>query len=167
MGGRGRYGFYEALDFTPSRLPDSQQVAIVQSFMAHHQGMTIVALANALHGGQMRARFHEDPMVQACDLLLQERIPQDMAIVRPHAAEIKASLTQGGFEVSTAAGATSPSPAGRRMPPATTGAPSSSFMMSRAVRPGPPALILLATRIRRERWFSPRIAPSSFIITIA
>ncbi|WP_461604062.1 GH36-type glycosyl hydrolase domain-containing protein [Aeromonas rivipollensis] len=113
MGGRGRYGFYEALDFTPSRLPDSQQVAIVQSFMAHHQGMTIVALANALHGGQMRARFHEDPMVQACDLLLQERIPQDMAIVRPHAAEIKASLTQGGFEVSSV----------RRLSSASLGAP--------------------------------------------
>lgn len=91
MGGGGRYGFYEALDFTPSRLPDNQDVAIVHNFMAHHQGMTIVALANALHQGLMRARFHEEPIIQACELLLQERIPQDMPIVRPRAAEIKAS----------------------------------------------------------------------------
>ncbi|MFM4701925.1 GH36-type glycosyl hydrolase domain-containing protein [Aeromonas bivalvium] len=113
MGGCGRYGFYEALDFTPSRLPDNQQVAVVQNYMAHHQGMTIVALANALLGGLMRARFHEDPIIQACELLLQERIPQDMAIVRPHAAEIKASLTQSGFEVSSV----------RRLPASRQGAP--------------------------------------------
>ena len=49
MGARGRYGFYEALDFTRSRLPDDEDVAIVRSFMAHHQGMTIVAIANTLH----------------------------------------------------------------------------------------------------------------------
>ena len=49
IGARGRYGFYEALDFTRSRLPDDEDVAIVRSFMAHHQGMTIVAIANALH----------------------------------------------------------------------------------------------------------------------
>ena len=47
-GGRGRFGYYEALDFTPRRLPEGQKVAIVRAFMAHHQGMTIVAIANAL-----------------------------------------------------------------------------------------------------------------------
>ena len=40
LGARGRYGFYEALDFTPPRLPEGERVAIVRSFMAHHQGMT-------------------------------------------------------------------------------------------------------------------------------
>ena len=47
-GARGRYGFYEALDYTPSRLPEGADVAIVRAFMAHHQGMTIVAIANVL-----------------------------------------------------------------------------------------------------------------------
>lgn len=89
MGAAGRYGFYEALDFTRSRLPESDDVAIVRAFMAHHQGMTIVALANTLHDGRMRTRFHREPMIQACELLLQERIPREVAVARPRAEEMK------------------------------------------------------------------------------
>ena len=51
LGALGRYGFYEALDYTPSRLPEDARVAIVRAFMAHHQGMTIVAIADALLDG--------------------------------------------------------------------------------------------------------------------
>ena len=51
VGARGRYGFYEALDYTPSRVPEDASVAIVRAFMAHHQGMTIVAIADALLDG--------------------------------------------------------------------------------------------------------------------
>ncbi len=90
LGALGRYGFYEALDFTPTRLPDEQPFAIVQTFMAHHQGMTIVAIANALHDGQMRARFHREPMIQACELLLQERMPRNVAVAHPRAEEVSA-----------------------------------------------------------------------------
>ena len=86
-GASGRYGFYEALDYTASRLPQGTTVAIVRAFMAHHQGMTIVAIANALDGGLMRARFHAEPIVQATELLLHERTPRDVAIVHPWAAE--------------------------------------------------------------------------------
>jgi cyclic beta-1,2-glucan synthetase len=89
VGARGRYGFYEALDYTPLRRPEGQNVAIVRAFMAHHQGMTIVAIADALLGGAMRARFHAEPIVQATELLLQERTPRDVAAVRPWAAEAK------------------------------------------------------------------------------
>ncbi|OCX91443.1 MAG: glycosyl transferase [Pseudomonas sp. CO183] len=89
MGAVGRYGFYEALDFTPARLPDGQSVTIVRNYMAHHQGMTIVAIANTLQDGQMRARFHREPMIQACELLLQERMPRDVAIAHPRAEEVK------------------------------------------------------------------------------
>ena len=71
-GGLGRYGFYEALDFTASRLPKAKDVAIVRAYMAHHQGMTLVALANATLEGEIRNRFHRIPMVQATELLLQE-----------------------------------------------------------------------------------------------
>lgn len=100
QGGAGRYGFYEALDFTRARLPDNQRVAVVQNFMAHHQGMTVVAIANALQEGRMRTRFHQEPIIQACELLLQKRIPQDMTIIRTRGAEIKASQTQSRQDVS-------------------------------------------------------------------
>ncbi len=91
LGALGRHGFHEALDFTPSRLREDQEVAIVRSFMAHHQGMTIVSLANALLDGLMRARFHREPMIQACELLLQERLPRDVAVAHPRAEEVNAS----------------------------------------------------------------------------
>ena len=77
-GGRGRYGWYEALDYTPAHLPEGETMAVVRSYMAHHEGMTVVALADALHDGAMRARFHADPAVQATELLLQERTPRDV-----------------------------------------------------------------------------------------
>ncbi|CAN7750332.1 glycosyl transferase [Cupriavidus necator] len=91
LGALGRYGFYEALDYTRARLAESETVAIVRSFMAHHQGMTIVAIANALHNGLMRERFHREPMIQACELLLQERMPRNVAVAHPRAEEVKAS----------------------------------------------------------------------------
>ena len=91
LGARGSYGFFEALDFTRSRLPDDERVAIVRTYMAHHQGMTIVAIANTLQAGQMRQRFHREPMIQACELLLQERLPREIAISQPRAEEVKAS----------------------------------------------------------------------------
>lgn len=92
MGALGHHGFYEALDFTPTRLPEGQPVAIVRNYMAHHQGMTIVALLNVLMGGRMRERFHREPMVQSSELLMQERTPRNVAVDRPRAEEVKASL---------------------------------------------------------------------------
>ncbi len=50
----------------------------MKTYMAHHQGMTIVSIANALQDGRMRSRFHREPMIQACELLLQERMPRDV-----------------------------------------------------------------------------------------
>ena len=88
VGARGPYGFYEALDYTPSRVPDGATVAIVRAYMAHHQGMTLIALANVLHDGVMRGRFHAEPIVQATDLLLQERAPRDVAVARPRLEEV-------------------------------------------------------------------------------
>lgn len=75
MGAMTRYGFIEALDFTPTRLADNQSVALVRCYMAHHQGMVLVALANVLHEGLMRHRFHRAPLIKAAELLLQERPP--------------------------------------------------------------------------------------------
>jgi cyclic beta-1,2-glucan synthetase len=88
IGARGRYGFFEALDFTRSRLPEGSRVAIVRTFMSHHQGMTVVAIANVLFDGKMRARFHAEPSVQATELLLQERAPRDVSVAHPRAEEV-------------------------------------------------------------------------------
>ena len=82
IGAEGRYGFYEALDFTVERLPTDQKVAVVRAYMAHHQGMSLVSFANVLHDDVVRRRFHEEPMVQATDLLLQERTPRIVGVAR-------------------------------------------------------------------------------------
>ncbi len=95
IGARGRYGFYEAIDYTPTRVPDGQDRAIVRAYMAHHQGMTIVGIANAVLEARMRARFHAEPMVQATELLLQERAPRDVAVSHPWAAETKSAVKKG------------------------------------------------------------------------
>ena len=100
VGAQGRYGFYEALDYTPTRVPEGESVAIVRAFMAHHQGMTIVAIANALFNGVMRERFHAEPIVQATELLLQERMPRDVAAARPWAAEVKSAAAARDVEPS-------------------------------------------------------------------
>src|SRR4029077_12301774 len=77
-------------DYTPSRVPEDETVAIVRAYMAHHQGMTLVAIADALMGGVMRSRFHAEPIIQATELLLQERTPRGVAVARPRAEEVKA-----------------------------------------------------------------------------
>jgi len=82
LGARGIYGWYEALDYTRSRLPKGTPMAIVRAYMAHHQGMVVVGIGNALHDGRMRARFHAEPIVRASELLLQERMPRDFAVAR-------------------------------------------------------------------------------------
>ena len=76
---RGLYGFYEALDYTARHLQAGEPFAIVRAYMAHHQGMTIVALANTLLDGLMRKRFHAEPRIKATELLLQERTPRDVS----------------------------------------------------------------------------------------
>nr|WP_297459935.1 glucoamylase family protein [uncultured Halomonas sp.] len=136
MGASGRYGFYEALDFTRSRLPDNASVAIVCSFMAHHQGMTIVAIANALHDGRMRARFHREPMIQASELLLQERMPRNVAVAHPRAEEVQVSAVRS-----------SEAPTLRRLSPSTGGAPITHLLSN-----GRYAVMLTAAGAGYSRW---------------
>jgi cyclic beta-1,2-glucan synthetase len=88
-GANGRYGFREALDYTRRRLPDGASVAIVNSYMAHHQGMSLVAIGNVLNDGVMIERFHAEPMVQATELLLQERMPRDVLVSRHRPDDIR------------------------------------------------------------------------------
>ena len=83
----GEYGFYEAIDYTPSRLPRGQSSAVVRSFMAHHEGMSLLSLAYLLLDRPMQKRFESDPLFQATTLLLQERVPKATAFYS-HTAEL-------------------------------------------------------------------------------
>ncbi|MDD5037098.1 MAG: glucoamylase family protein, partial [Methylococcaceae bacterium] len=83
----GTYGFYEAIDYTPSRLPRGQSNVVVQSFMAHHQGMSFLSLASVLLNRPMQKRFESEPMFKATMLLLQEQIPKATAFYA-HTAEL-------------------------------------------------------------------------------
>jgi len=91
QGLQGRYGFYEAVDYTPARLPPGTTSATVKQFMAHHQGMSLLALSYALLDKPMQRRFAADPALRATMLLLQERVPKAIAAVFPHAAEATAA----------------------------------------------------------------------------
>ncbi|MDY7079666.1 MAG: glucoamylase family protein [Chloroflexota bacterium] len=89
----GRYGFYEAIDYTDSRLPPGQKSAIVHSYMVHHQGMALLSMVNYLQSDNMVCRFHADPRVQSIYLLLQERVPHQAPVEYPYAEEVVAALS--------------------------------------------------------------------------
>ncbi|MFH0967095.1 MAG: glucoamylase family protein, partial [Methanobacteriota archaeon] len=86
LGYTGHYGFYEAIDYTPSRVAPGKKYAIVQSFMAHHQGMVMLSLAYALLNRPMQRRFESDPNLQATVMLLQEKMPRN-APFYPHTSK--------------------------------------------------------------------------------
>jgi cyclic beta-1,2-glucan synthetase len=93
LGAEGRYGFYESLDYNPrGRSADLsaetlQKPYVVRAYFSHHQGMSFVALANAVAGDLFVARFHADPRIQATELLLQERVPREAILSEPRPAE--------------------------------------------------------------------------------
>ena len=80
LGWLSTYGFYEAADFTPRRIPEGNRHEIVRSWMAHHQGMTLLAVANALCDSVMLRRFHAESCVAAHERLLHERAPRMQAL---------------------------------------------------------------------------------------
>ncbi len=76
----GTFGLYEAVDYTPERLSLGRESAVVQSYMAHHQGMILLALADTLLERRMIERFHAAPIVKSVELLLQEQIPHEIPL---------------------------------------------------------------------------------------
>src|SRR5659263_393962 len=78
----GPYGFYESADYTPERLPFETKRSIVKSFMAHHQGMSLLAINNYLNSNIMQNRFHANPAVNAARLLLQEKVPANLVFTK-------------------------------------------------------------------------------------
>ncbi len=137
LGALGRYGYYEALDYTPRRVPTGEPFTLVRTYMAHHQGMTVVAVANTLDDGRMRARFHREPIVQAAELLLQERVPHDVVAVTPRADEVAESPSELRAGASTV----------RRLHPAPTDPPVTHLLSN-----GRYAVMVTATGAGYSRW---------------
>ncbi|HKU60068.1 MAG TPA: glucoamylase family protein, partial [Gemmatimonadales bacterium] len=90
LGALGAYGFRESLDYT--RPDPGRAFALVHTWMAHHVGMSLVALANALTGQRWQQRFHSDPTVRAAELLLHERVPRSLELQEPQSARADEAL---------------------------------------------------------------------------
>ena len=95
-GREGAYGFYEAVDYTRSRLPPDESSVTIRSYMAHHQGMSLLALDSLLRDHPMQRRFTACPMLKAADLLLQERVPKTAASVLSEDLQLEESRTFAG-----------------------------------------------------------------------
>jgi len=98
----GRYGLVEAIDYTPSRVPRGKARAVVRTYMAHHQGMGLLALSHVLCNAPTVRRFMSDPAVRATEVLLQERVPQVTPAIQPHVREAS-SGTEKSHEDAVAA----------------------------------------------------------------
>jgi cellobiose phosphorylase len=86
-GAEGRYGYYEALDYTPNRVVRGKTHAVLRTFMAHHQGMGLLGLTYCLLDRPMQRRFQANPAFRAAELLLQERVPKETPALFPHELE--------------------------------------------------------------------------------
>ncbi len=95
----GAQGFYEAVDYTPTRLPRGKKSIVIRSYMAHHQGMSFLSLAYLLLDRPMQRRFLGDPALRATELLLHERVPRTVAIY-PHPADA-VPVSEGATEAGT------------------------------------------------------------------
>ncbi|PYE89348.1 GH36-type glycosyl hydrolase domain-containing protein [Phyllobacterium leguminum] len=97
LGALGPYGFHDSVDFTPSRVREGEKCAIVRNYYAHHSGMSIIAVDNIIFDGRMRERFHSDPVIEAAELLLQEKAPREIPMVHAK-TENPMRVDDGGFD---------------------------------------------------------------------
>jgi cyclic beta-1,2-glucan synthetase len=97
LGALGEFGYYDSIDFTPTRLPEGADHAVVRNYMAHHVGMSILAVSNVAFQGLLRDRFHSDPVIEAAELLLQEKAPRSVpALVSRDNGKPVADRPEGG-----------------------------------------------------------------------
>jgi len=84
-----KYGFYESIDFTPKRVSANSNYAIVKTYMAHHQGLILLCINNLINNNILQERFMENPQIKAVDILLQERMPEDVVITKEKKEKIE------------------------------------------------------------------------------
>jgi len=105
----GAYGLYEAIDYTPSRMPSGETSVTVRQVMAHHASMSLLSFVYVLLDKPMQRRFESDPMLRSFDLLLHERIPRVAVPVYPHVTEANATSSASAEEAGTMRVFTDPS----------------------------------------------------------
>ena len=84
-----KYGFYESIDYTPNRLKKDEQYAVVKTYMAHHQGLILLSINNLVNHNILQKRFMNNPEIKAVDILLQERMPQNVIITKEKKEKIE------------------------------------------------------------------------------
>ena len=81
-GMKGKYGFYESIDFTPERVPKNQKAGIVKTYMAHHQALILLSINNLFNDNILQERFMQNPEMEATAILLQERKPDKYIVTK-------------------------------------------------------------------------------------
>lgn len=89
LGARGKYGFYESVDFTPNRLGVNKKYEIVETYMAHHQGLSLNSINNVINSRILEKRFNKNPRIEAVNILLQERMPLKMIITKDQKKKVE------------------------------------------------------------------------------
>ncbi len=85
----GKYGFYEAIDFTPERLGKNEKYEVVKNYMAHHQALILLSINNLVNKSILQERFHNNPEIKAVDILLQEKLPEDVIITKERKEKVE------------------------------------------------------------------------------
>ena len=85
----GKYGLYESIDFTPERLGKGKKYEVVKTYMAHHQGLILLSINNLVNNNILQERFHKNPEIKAVDILLQEKLPEDMIMTKERKEKIE------------------------------------------------------------------------------
>jgi len=85
----GKYGLYESIDFTPERLGKDKKYEVVKTYMAHHQGLILLSINNLVNNNILQERFHKNSEIKAVDILLQEKLPEDMLITKERKEKIE------------------------------------------------------------------------------
>ena len=94
---RGKYGFFEAVDFTKERLNFKKEYDIVKTYMAHHQGLILNSINNTINQNILKKRFMQNPEIQAVKILLNERMPESVVINKDRKGKTSKEKYKGGF----------------------------------------------------------------------
>ena len=89
LGMYNKYGFYESIDYTPTRLRKNEIKAIVKTYMAHHQGLILLSINNLMNNNIVQKRFVQNPEIEAVDILLQERMPENIIITKEEKEKVE------------------------------------------------------------------------------
>lgn len=94
----GKYGLYESIDFTPERLGSNKKYEVVKTYMAHHQGLILLSINNLINQNILQERFHQNPEIKAVDILLQEKLPEDVILTKEKKEKVE-KIKYNGYDV--------------------------------------------------------------------